>query len=393
MSVNPINPSASMPPVPSARPPESNENNEPDKLASDAETTSQEQAPEQMQTPPNVTDTNTEVANPNEPETQAEPPAPTTTTDESTAPAPEAEALDTPLPQGTFPEDFEGAIRFSAFRNVFKAANANDNKVVSRGELNRVDRTQLNKRQNAALDLLISNYDDFAGPGKIRLDDLKAVASIDRDQYGISEADLQGSGDQLRGKALRRQAREEYNIVLDGDIKDESIIRVMYNLDAIPEEHRNAYQESGLSVHLHQRFDLFAYGYASNDGAHLSQQRDDVPEEFGLTDSFGRPIERRRRIDAGGVVQHEVAHGLDRLVPEDAEYALHSQSPEFTALINRPAYKKRFERFLDDPIELFARLYASYAAEPGTEPEYDRSSLPKAVRRYFRDIQFTPLQQ
>ncbi len=341
----------------------------------------------------NTTDTpevvNPEVSSPDTTEAQAE-----DTSVESTLL--EEDTSTETLPEGAFPEDVEGVIRFAAFKKVFNTADADGNKAVGRKELNAVDRSELNNNQNKALDLILNNFEEFSGPNRLTLEDLRAVASIDDDKSGISEADFEGAGDQLRGKELREQVADQYGLVVEGDVADGSIVRVVNKLEAIPQEHIKAYQQAGFKVTIHDKLpdsDFNPNGFADDQGAHFSEEFNIIPSPKGdKVDADGNPIFKFRRLDAGGVIQHEVAHGLDKLVPEGAEYELHSESPRFNRILERP----RVRQFLEETYpgqsneEIFARAYSRFYSEPGTEEQFTRSSLPPALRRYFRNIEFTP---
>ncbi len=290
----------------------------------------------------------------------------------------------------TSPEDFEGPIRFGAFRRVFNEANTDENQAVGRRELNNVNRENLNRNQRHALDTLLENFDGIAGPGRITLEDLATVASLDGFNNDISAEDIAAAPDQLRGRQLRQQAEEEFGIEVVGDVDDQHIITVINSVDDLPEDIIEQFIESGSTIELHNDLDHLE-GVAAN-GVPLSE-----------TGAFALPgTENGTAVisvnslpdDATGSVDvtlHEVAHVLDTLGGDDSAFFDISDSPEFQRLIQRPKVHSFVEELLgvdtfhsNTSYENFAELFTFYHAD-----DTDRSQMPRSVRRFFRNLEFT----
>ena len=282
------------------------------------------------------------------------------------------------------PVDTEGPIRFRTLRNVFEAANTNGNKVVSKRELNNVDRSSLNARQNRALDLLIENYDNVAGPGRITLEDIRTVASLDGRRSQISEEDLTAAPDQIRGRQLKAQARDEYGIDLVGDVDDESIIRLIRDLDQLPDDILEFYRDSGRGIELNEG-DLSEYGFEHATGGLLpgfAFSDRIVISEIGLRDDSTH--------GSADLVLHELAHVLDDFGGDDSQLSDISTSREFLNLIERPRVRSFIEELLgvdtfhaNAPQENFAELFAYFHSD-----DTDRSRIPRGVRNFFRNLEF-----
>ncbi len=292
------------------------------------------------------------------------------------------------LPEDSFPEDEEGVIRFNALRNVFRAADGNENGVVGRRELNNVDREALNKNQTEALDALLENYDAFAGRGRITLEDIRTVASLDGDRSEISNSDLIEAPDQARGRDLRQQVQEEYGIDVVGDVDDEYIASVIDSLDNLPQEIRQQFLDSGSRIELSNNLDRFlddaeAGSDSSRNGAFA------IPGfENGTAVLTVGSVRSSSSVD---VVLHEVAHVLDTLGGDDNQFFEISESQEFGRLIERPRVQQLIETLLgkdsfhsNSAVENFAELFAYFHSNSD-----DQSGIPRSIRRFFGNLEFT----